>query len=69
LTERRTTNRTLALGVVGLIVMLAIFEVIRVLWQQGRSPLSGNPLGYVIFVVLFVFILAVGYYIHRRYKT
>jgi FtsH-binding integral membrane protein len=68
LTEK-TTNKTLAIGVIGLIVMLAIFYVIRVLWQQGKSPLSGNPIGYVLFVVVFVVVLAVGYLIHRRYKT
>lgn len=70
MTERKTTsNRTVVIGIVGLIVMLAIFEVIRELWQKGRSPLSGNPLGYVIFVVVFVLVLAVGYLIHRRYKA
>jgi ABC-type polysaccharide/polyol phosphate export permease len=70
LTERKTTsNSTVVIGVIGLIVMLAIFEAIRELWQKGTSPLRGNPWGYVIFVVVFVVILAVGYLIHKRYKT
>jgi Na+/proline symporter len=70
LTERKTTsNTTVIIGIVGLIVMLLVFEAIRELWQKGTSPLRGNPLGYVIFVVVFVGVLALGYFIHKRYKT
>jgi uncharacterized membrane protein len=70
LTERKnTSNRTAVIGIVGLIVMLAIFATISLLWQKGKSPLHGNPWGYVIFVVVFVVVLAVGYLINKRYKT
>lgn len=70
MTERKSTSsRTVLLGIIGLIVMLAVFEAIREIWQKGTSPLRGNPLGYVIFVVVFVIVLAVGYLIHKRYKT
>jgi hypothetical protein len=66
---KTVSNRTVVLGIIGLIVMLLLFWAIREIWQQGTSPLRGNPLGYVIFVVLFVAVLAIGYLIHKRYKT
>jgi len=55
-------------GIVGVIVMLAIFSLIRVLWQQGGRPFATVPGADFIAAVVLIVVLVAAYYIHKRTK-
>jgi len=56
------------IGIVGLIVMLVIFYLIREFWQKGGRPFQNVPGADFIAVVVLVIALVAAYYVHKRTK-
>jgi hypothetical protein len=56
------------IGIIGLIVMLIAFWLIREFWQKGGRPFSGVPGADFIAIVILVITLAAVYYVHKRTK-
>jgi len=59
-------SRLPIIGIIGLIVMLGIFWVIRELWQKGGRPFASVPGADIIAVVILVIALVAAYYIHKK---
>lgn len=56
------------IGIVGLVVMLVAFALIRELWQKGGRPFAKVPGADIIAVVILVIALAAAYYVHKKAK-
>jgi len=56
------------IGIVGLVVMLVVFWLIREFWQKGGRPFAQVPGADIIAVVILVIALVAAYYIHKRMK-
>lgn len=61
-------SRLMITGVIGLVVMLAIFWLIREFWQKGGRPFASVPGADIIAVVILVIALLAAYYIHKKTK-
>jgi hypothetical protein len=56
------------LGVIGLVVMLVVFWLIREFWQKGGRPFAKIAGADFIAVVILVIALVAAYYIHKKTK-
>jgi len=56
------------IGIMGIIVMLAIFALIRLVWQRGGRPWAAIPGADFVAVVILVVALVAAYYIHKKMK-
>jgi uncharacterized BrkB/YihY/UPF0761 family membrane protein len=55
-------------GIMGIIVMLVVFLLIRLVWQQGGRPWAKIPGADFVAVVILVVALVAAYYIHKKMK-
>jgi len=66
------TSRTVVVGVVGLIVMLVVFWIIREAWQKGGRPfqkiMGSELISSIVAVVILIIALAAVYYVNKRTK-
>ncbi len=63
-----TRSKLPIIGIIGLIVMLVIFWLIRELWQRGGRPFAQVPGADIIAVVVLVIALVAAYYVHKKMK-
>ena len=65
-------SSTVIIGVIGLIVMLAVFWIIREAWQKGGRPfqkiMGSELIASIVAVVILVITLAAVYYVNKRTK-
>lgn len=55
-------------GVIGLVVMLVVFWLIREFWQKGGRPFAKVEGADIIAVVILVIALVAAYYVHKKTK-
>lgn len=63
-----TKSKLPIIGIIGLIVMLVVFWLIRELWQKGGRPFAKIEGADIVAVVILVIALVAAYYVHKKTK-